>query len=360
MKLYYSFFAALACYGCASQQPKEVPSPPEDNSAAVDSRQLNKTIEPDSKDAEMSAPQTTLKMSPETNVKKDKVITKQIKKDKVITSQVKKDQVIKSRPEKSKKLAAGPEQTVKSDSRQSGAVIQTEAKVTQTISPQANSTTSTEKQEIKNTSIKSDSVDLKKSDKAESGQPSSTNLTDSQVAQIIIPQTTLETDSENQEIEDTLAESNTIDFDLENLPVSFGDTWFLDRNHDSVSKTTRCLLISQKQNFFDGYTDSTISLQLSKNTLLIKTNSTIDLSYPDIGIYIDQNTPFPLEKLFGDSSILIRQNTQDITSQLLDGQKLTIKLGFWPTWPQTQTHSIDFALADFDKAYQSFQACEKL
>ncbi|MCK5120407.1 MAG: hypothetical protein KAQ91_00415, partial [Methylococcales bacterium] len=77
-------------------------------------------------------------------------------------------------------------------------------------------------------------------------------------------------------------------------------------------------------------------------------------------IFIDQNAPLPLEQLFGDSSILIKQNTKIITTQLLQGNELSIKLGFWPTWPKSETRRIDFSLTDFDKAYQSFLACEKL
>ncbi|NOR68103.1 MAG: hypothetical protein GQ532_00125 [Methylomarinum sp.] len=153
---------------------------------------------------------------------------------------------------------------------------------------------------------------------------------------------------------------NNISFNLEQLPLNFGSTWVLDRKKDSVSNITRCLLISHKKKFNDGYSEATISLQLTSDTFFIKTNSTIDMSYPDIGIFIDQNAPLPLEQLFGDSSILIKQNTKIITTQLLQGNELSIKLGFWPTWPKSETRRIDFSLTDFDKAYQSFLACEKL
>lgn len=154
--------------------------------------------------------------------------------------------------------------------------------------------------------------------------------------------------------------SNNISFNFEQLPLNFGSTWVLDRKKDSVSNTTRCLLSSHKKKFNDGYSEAIISLQLSADTLFIKTNSTIDMSYPDIGIFIDQNAPLPLEQLFGDSSILIQKNTKIITAQLLQGTELSIKLGFWPTWPKSETRRIDFSLTDFDKAYQSFLACEKL
>jgi len=149
-------------------------------------------------------------------------------------------------------------------------------------------------------------------------------------------------------------------FDLEKLPLKYGHTWVLDRKKDSISNTTRCMISSLTKTFYDGYSESSITIQLTANSLFIKTNSTIDMSYPDTGVVIDQNTSLPLEKLFGDSSILIKQNTKKIIMQLTQGKQLTIKLGFWPTWPKSETRRIDFSLTDFDKAYQSFIACEKL
>ena len=150
------------------------------------------------------------------------------------------------------------------------------------------------------------------------------------------------------------------EFKLEQLPLYFGSTWILDRKRDRVSNKTRCLLNSKQQKIDDGYSEAKISLQLTTDSLLIKTSSNIDMSYPDIGIYIDQNTVLPLEKLFGDSSILIEKNTKKITNQLRHAEKLTIKLGFWPTWAKTETRSISFSLINFDKIYQAFMACEKL
>ena len=368
MKLHYSILVALTCSGCVTQQTKETPAPPQDNSTTDystyfdyddsskdDSRQSSSTGQMQSK---VSEPKATKAIVPKTSLKTD--TKKQVTKNKVIKSKVKNDKVIKSKPVKSKKIASAPEKSVKSDSKNISSSNKTESKATQNIAPQTKLKTSTEKPEVETTAIKMDKIELENSAQVDSEQLSSTNEADVQIAKVILPQSSLEEYTEQKVMEDTIIQPDNIEFDLDKLPLKFGGTWVLDRNKDSVSKTTRCLLNSQKKNFNDGYTDSSISLQLTADTLLIKTSSAIDLTYPDIGIYIDQNAPFPLEKIFGESSILIEQNTQKITAQLLDGQKLTLKMGFWPTWPQTETHSIDFALSDFDKAYQSFQACEKL
>lgn len=388
MKLYYSILTVLTCYGCASQQPKDDPYTPQDTQAKIDTRQVIAPEQSVSKVTQVSPPQTNLATSTETKANlptstetKAKVSktkeTKAIKVKTVKTSpsvskarQVNTPQTsvktniskhkVKTAPKQTKDIALELKKRVEDESSHSSSNKMADSKAAQTSTAKTNIKSSSDSLKTEIPSIKSNHAAPMDSVKAAPGQTSYSRPSDSVVATIITPQTELDTSTEKQVIEDPATKLSTVDFHLEKLPLDFGGSWSLDRNHDKISKTTRCLLNSQKKKFNDGYTDSFISLQLSADTLLINTNSAIDLTYPDIGIYIDQNAPFPLEKLFGETSILIKQNTQKITSQLVAGEKLTIKLGFWPTWPKTETHSIDFALSDFDQAYQYFQACEKL
>lgn len=347
MKQYFSIFAALVCCGCVTQQTKETStettsSPRLDNPVEVDSKQSSATVKND--------PKVTLIIPPKP--------IEQTKTEK----KVKQDKVVKNKSILSNKTVLPPKKTAKTHSGEKSLTRLNEPEITKTIVPETIKT-STKKQEIKTTSLEANKLDLEDIEKT---NPENSVNVDS--TQIIAPQSNLESspeieeieEIEDQVIEEMPIESNTTVFELENLPLSFGDTWILDRNQDKISNTTRCILSSREKNFNDGYSDSKMSLQLSADTLLIQTNSTIDLSYPDIGLYIDQNKHFPLEKLFGDSSIVIKKDTRNITAQLLDGEKITVKLGFWPTWPKTETPSIDFLLSGFDEAFQSFLDCEKL
>jgi len=349
MKQYFTIFAALLSYGCVTQQPKE--APPQDNRVEAESVKSS-TIKVDSDEVDYGKVDSKpLSTSSQTPVKVSKVIAPKTSISKTSSKatpkkKVKKEPVIKKQVVESSKAALTTEKPVKSNSSQLGSSKQIEPENTPIIRPES-------------TPLNINNLEPENSVIVNSEAVSTDNLTESE---IISPEISLESniETEKQANEDIVIEPNNLDFDLEKLPLSFGGTWFLDRNKDKVSNTTRCLLSSQKQNFNDGYSDSKISLQLTSNSLLIKTKSSIDLTYPDVGMSIDQNEHFPLEYLFGETSIIIKKNIQQITSQLLNGKKLTVNLGFWPTWPKKETSHIDFLLSDFNKAYQSFLACEKL
>lgn len=153
---------------------------------------------------------------------------------------------------------------------------------------------------------------------------------------------------------------NELSFDLQNLPISFANHWFLDRKKDRVSNTTRCLLSSAKKNFNAGYnSESFIFLQVTRNAALIKTGSTLAMKYPEMAVYIDKQTLIPFEQIFGDSSVLMKNNFNQLIVQLQQAKNITIKLGFLPGRLKAGASEVVFSLADFAKAYQSLLACEK-
>ena len=381
MKQYLPIFAALFCFSCVSQQPREDVSLPQESLSTSDSTQLESPEKTGSESGPRIDSQNSLKASTAIKIPEDKIII--IKKhppksNKMVTDKkpVKPKSALSSTPSKTIKLKStnipsetsdesAPEQLSSNDKAGSAIPPAIVEQLRAKAAPEIQQT-----QPVPSISNKSEPEKSSKVDSMESASANEAEEIESKVALIIEAQNNsdksnpetvnLETVTNEKSIEDTQITLNSPEFDLNILPMNFGDAWFLDRNNDKISNTTRCLLSSRKVKFNDGYSDSIISLELTTNTLLIKTNSSIDMSYPDIGIYIDQKEPFPLEELFGDSSILIKQNTKKITSQLLDGEMLTIKMGFWPTWPKTETRSIDFALSNFDNAYQSFLACEKL
>ncbi len=363
MKRYFTILVALLSYGCVTQQPKQV-TPPQDHkieasstevdsakvhSEKIESKPMSSTSQTKTKVSKMTVPKTSSIATPKKKVKTEPV--------------VKKPPVNVSKP------TPTIQKPVKSDTSQ---LSSSKKPIEPEVMPIAPSESNTDADAPESTPLSTQNVESEIS-----------STIDSEVSQIIVPESNLpeanvpeinseaeteveiETALEQQVIEDNIIEdnvieSNILDFDIAKLPLNFGDTWFLDRNKDKISNTTRCLLSSQTKNFNDGYSDAQISLQLTANTLLIKTKSSIDLTYPDIGLFIDQNKPFPLENIYKETSILIKKNIEQITSQLRNGEQLTVKLGFWPTWPKTETRSIDFSISDFNEAYQSFLACEKL
>ena len=148
-------------------------------------------------------------------------------------------------------------------------------------------------------------------------------------------------------------------FTWEMLPITFGE-WTLDRKQDTLSQTARCLLTSRDQKFNDGYSEAKIQIRLSNKSLFIKTNSNIDLSYPDVGLYIDGTLTESFKTQSGESSIELKSRISALIKKMASGKQLTVKLGFWPTWPKTETRNLTFSLTDFDEASHALTACDKL
>ncbi len=144
------------------------------------------------------------------------------------------------------------------------------------------------------------------------------------------------------------------------LPMQFGSSWVLDKKRGYLSNKPQCLLSSVQKKFYDGYDNAKMSLQLSTTALIIKTDSEIDLTYPEVGIYIDNNPVFLFDKVANKRYTLNRKNISELTALMKTAKKINIKLGFWPTWPQTKTSSVTFSLQSFAKALAALKACNQL
>jgi hypothetical protein len=151
------------------------------------------------------------------------------------------------------------------------------------------------------------------------------------------------------------AEVKTLRYDDETLPMTFAGGWVLDRRRDLLDGTTRCLLFSREVNMFDGYEQTQVQLQVSLDTVLVKTASNVDLSYPDQGLRIDSDGLVTFEpQLVNERSLYTKQVIQPAMAK---GDRLTLSLGFWPTWPVTRTQNTTLSLAGFDIAFTALQGC---
>lgn len=142
------------------------------------------------------------------------------------------------------------------------------------------------------------------------------------------------------------------------LPISFGSSWTLDKKPDHLTHQLQCVLSSSQKKFHDGYDNAKMSIQITSTALIIKTDSEIDLTYPNVGIDIDNNSAFLFEKVFNKSYTLHTKKLSTLQSLMTKGHTINIKLGFWPTWPQTKTSSVGFSLHSFDKALAALKACK--
>jgi hypothetical protein len=145
-------------------------------------------------------------------------------------------------------------------------------------------------------------------------------------------------------------------YDEEHLPISFPGGWVLDIGSDERDGATRCLVLSPPVAIFDGYEPSQIKLQITQDAVLVEANSNIDISYPSLGLSVDgtQTVPFEAELL----SKRVIYTLQPVQTAMAGGEQLTVSLGFWPSWPVTETQRTSLTLNGFKQAYAALQRCE--
>lgn len=135
--------------------------------------------------------------------------------------------------------------------------------------------------------------------------------------------------------------------------------WHVERTPDPESGVDRCLLLSSEQRLFDGYIDTPIQLRIDRQQLLIVTDSNIDPAYPDQGIQVDDNPRLLADELpYRATMARFESSHAALIGQFVRGYRAVVSLGFWPTWPITETRSATFDLRGFTKAYESLTTCE--
>ncbi|WP_299872926.1 peptidoglycan-binding protein [uncultured Cocleimonas sp.] len=145
--------------------------------------------------------------------------------------------------------------------------------------------------------------------------------------------------------------------DLENLPLSIGKNWILDRGNKT---NTKCSLSYRKIRMADGQGGTLVNLSITNDRITFKTESNIDTTYKQTGIKIGDKPQIPIESLLNELSIAYKQQYQSLIKDMLSAKKMTLTLGFWPTWPVTQAYSVNFELENFPSAQQALISCIEL
>ncbi len=163
-----------------------------------------------------------------------------------------------------------------------------------------------------------------------------------------------------EEVQSDIPSQAITTMNLAALPLSFGAHWSLDRRPNPINHETQCLLASRSINISDGYERTDVQLLLTATSLYVKTDSNIDLSYPDSGIRLDDGTQLQFESLAKQTAAMISGDVAALYKQMTPSQTLLVRLGFWPTWPVTQTQEASFPLDGFSDAVNALWLCEKM
>lgn len=156
-------------------------------------------------------------------------------------------------------------------------------------------------------------------------------------------------------------QADTMQIDLESLPLSFGAGWALDRRPNPATKRTECILASPAVNIPDGYDRTNVQVLLTLQSIYINADSNIDLSYPESGIRIGAGALRPFDRLVRETTAVISGGgVKSLYTRMANSSRMVVRLGFWPTWPATETREVSYSLGDFQHAITALHACNRM
>ncbi|ARU58826.1 hypothetical protein OLMES_4838 [Oleiphilus messinensis] len=152
-------------------------------------------------------------------------------------------------------------------------------------------------------------------------------------------------------------------FSLRDLPVQLSQGWSLDRVKTPFAEPdSACVVMKKVADIYDGYDNTEVLLALAQDKLWVKTQSNLDLTYPNTGIAVVgsdgielDNTGF--EGLVGENIAVLGRGILRSTSA---ASSIKVRLGFWPTWPVTETREVVFGLESIDNLKKALSDCAKL
>jgi len=146
---------------------------------------------------------------------------------------------------------------------------------------------------------------------------------------------------------------------LESLPLQF-ENWTLDHNTSLLDKKLSCVLNSASTTLEDGAGGTPFFLQVTSKAIVAFTKSNIDLQYPDTGMQIDLNPIVVVDRRLNETSAVFENKVNTLIEQFKQGQQATVTLGFWPSWPMSQSYQALIDLTAFPQAYQALLACNQI
>ena len=132
--------------------------------------------------------------------------------------------------------------------------------------------------------------------------------------------------------------------------------WEVDRQLQFGGK---CVLESNKVDFFDGYDNTGLKFRVLDNELFLLTKSNIDMSFNDVGLQVGSNEFLHADNVVLDQNVVITKEMPKLLTQLRKSSETRVQLRFWPSYPATKAYSQLVALDGFLPAYQVYQDCQR-
>lgn len=148
-----------------------------------------------------------------------------------------------------------------------------------------------------------------------------------------------------------------ITVELESLPIAIG-SWTLDK--PALLDQEFCTLKSETVIIKDGAGGTPIYILVQPTSILIPTKSNIDLSYPNSQLMVANKAAFQFDGVEKETIAVVNKQYNSVINSLKKAKIATAELGFWPSWPKTQSYRADINVVGFNQAYSAWQDCNRL
>jgi len=118
-----------------------------------------------------------------------------------------------------------------------------------------------------------------------------------------------------------------------------------------------CRLDSDKGALSDGYQKTSLQVRVTATEVRVVSESTFDDSKGDLRIQVDKQDAIKADGLDGPKTVVFKgASAGTLIGQFKAGLKADVSMRFWPTWPETGTHSLVVSLIGFTRAWDEMQA----
>ena len=147
-------------------------------------------------------------------------------------------------------------------------------------------------------------------------------------------------------------------FLLLSLSTTVESNWKIETGEDPLSGQFSCYMVSSVQHSQDGQSGTQVRIVFNGTQFVVETESNIDSGYTGVGLQVDQNNPYKIDRLFKKVNAVFETQATQIRDEFIRGLNARITLGFWPSWPVTKSYQTRFNLRGFTKTYNEMLECQ--
>jgi len=136
--------------------------------------------------------------------------------------------------------------------------------------------------------------------------------------------------------------------------ASASESWSVEQGPDDAG----CHIRTLRQEIETGYNQAKVEILVDETAVTIRTDAKLDGGFDDLGVAVDGGPLTAVDRIEKERTAVLDGTYAELVEQFKRGSKVRVQLRFWPTWPATGTHSAEFSLIGFTKAYGALGGCK--